>query len=82
MEHILLSESIQETIVRTYSSFTFSIVKIVPNTSIDVNIVVYADDQTAKSFVVNIHGKEYTDWLDDDTYLVDLLKAKIRGTIG
>ena len=78
MEHIQLPENIQETIVRTYTSFTFSISNIVPNTSIDVNIIAYADDQTSKGFTVRIQGKEYTDWLEDDSYLIDLLKIKIQ----
>ena len=77
MDPIQLSDKIKETIVRSYSYFTFSISRIVPNTCIDVNIVVYADDQTAKNFTVNISGEEYTNWLEDDNYLIELLKEKI-----
>ena len=78
MEHIQLSENITETTIRTYTSFTFSISKIVPNSSIDVNIVAYADDQTSKGFTITIRDKEYTDWLEDDDYLIDLLKTKVQ----
>jgi hypothetical protein len=81
MAHIDLTAPIEETIVRTYSSFTFSIAEVIPNDSIRVNLVVYADDNTAKNFAIVISGDEYKGWNSDDDYLIDLLRDKITGLL-
>jgi hypothetical protein len=62
----------------TVTGFTLEIVNFVPNTSVRVRVVQYAGDKVVKTMdFVTLEGQAYSDWGNDDNYLIQYVATQM-----
>jgi hypothetical protein len=75
---IPLTATVYKTITKSITSFTVTVNRLVLNTSADLEIKLFGDNNEFMDFrIVNISGADYTGWGSDDNYIINYVKTWI-----
>lgn len=67
-----------ETTTSTITKYRYALTEFVPHTEVSFHLYCYDEsDKLVKHIMGKIEGEEYIAWGADDTYIDDLMKAKV-----
>ena len=72
--------SFEKITTKTINHFTISLSNFILFTSVDIIILLYNNDIIVDVITLKLEGDAYTNWLNDDQYLIDYVKITLGFT--
>lgn len=66
-----------ETVTTVYTSYEILEVKVVPFQSCAISVLLSSEDGPRKIMNLIMGGEDYTNWNDDDQYLIDWINTQL-----
>lgn len=66
-----------ETVTTVYTSYEILEVKVIPFQSCAISILLSSDNGLRKIINLRMDGEDYTNWNDDDQYLIDWINTQL-----